>query len=123
MSVASARDRALEFAGLLRLMGPIEVSRFFGGAGLVKDGVQFAFVMKGTLYLRVDDDSRPIFEALGAAPFTYAGQSQAVRVASYYEVPDSVTEDADEFLRWATRACLAAVKAKLEPRRRPRLRA
>jgi DNA transformation protein and related proteins len=54
MSLVAARDRALELADQLRAMGLIEVRRFFGGAGLLMDGTQFGFVMKGSLYLRVD---------------------------------------------------------------------
>ncbi len=82
MSVTSARDRGHEFVECLSAIGPITVGRFFGGAGLVKDGVQFGFVMMGSLYLRVDDKSRAAFEALGAAPFSYAGRSKTVTVAS-----------------------------------------
>jgi TfoX/Sxy family transcriptional regulator of competence genes len=120
MNLASARDRALEFAERLHAMGPIEVTRFFGGAGLIRDGVQFAFVMKGTLYLRVDDLSRPVFEALGAAPFTYAGRAQTVKVASYYEVPDEIADDPDELGRWASEAHRAAMTAKPRAKRRKR---
>jgi hypothetical protein len=42
---------------------PIAVRRFFGCAALVIDGLQIGFVMKRSLYLRVDDlsllSSRP----------------------------------------------------------------
>lgn len=122
MSVASARDRALEFAECLYAVGPITVSRFFGGAGLLIDGVQFAFVMEGSLYLRVDDDSRPRFQALGAAPFTYATRSRTVKVATYYEIPDAVAEDPDELGRWAARAHRVAAAAKATARRRQHVR-
>jgi len=119
VSPTSARDRALELAGQLAAIGPIEVGRFFGGAGLACEGVQFAFVMKGTLYLRVDDDTRPAFEALGAAPFAYAGRSGTVTVTSYYALPDEIADDPDELLRWAERAHRAARAAK-PPRARSR---
>ncbi len=118
MSVASARERALEIADWLRRMGPIRVTRFFGGAGLAKDGIQFAFVIKGVLYLRADEWSRPEFEALGAKPFTYAGRSQAVKVASYYEAPEEIVDDPDELSRWSAEALRAALAAKPPARRR-----
>jgi DNA transformation protein len=105
----------------LRAMGPIEVTRFFGGAGLVMDGVQFGFVMKGILYLRVDACSRRRFEALDAAPFTYAGRSQTVKVTSYYEAPDHIVDDPDELSRWAIDAHRAALTAKPASRRPGRL--
>ena len=120
MSPRSARDRALELAGQMADLGPVEVGRFFGGAGLKCEGVQFAFVMKGTLYLRVDDDSRPAFLALGAAPFVYAGRSGTVTVASYYALPDEIADDPDELLRWAEQAHRAARNARPSARARQR---
>jgi TfoX/Sxy family transcriptional regulator of competence genes len=80
--------------------------------GLRAGGVQFAFVIKGSLYLRVDDDSRAALEALGAVPFTYAGRSKTVTVASYLEAPDQIMDDADELLRWARHAQRAALAAR-----------
>ncbi|SEC02987.1 Transcriptional regulator of competence genes, TfoX/Sxy family [Rhizobiales bacterium GAS188] len=120
MSLDTARARALEIAIQLGSLGTITVSRFFGGAALLADGVQFAFVIKGSLYLRVNEESRPAFEALGAAPFSYAGRSKSVTVASYYEAPAEIVDDADELLRLAARsrqAALAALTRKPRPRR------
>ena len=116
MKAATARDLAVDIAGRIDGLGPIGVGRFFAGAALLADGVQFGFVMKGTLYLRVDDASRPDFEALGARPFSYAGSSKIVTVASYYEVPEDVLEDADELCGWATRARRAALVARGDDR-------
>jgi len=82
MSHASAHKRALELADRLHVIGLISVTRFFGGAGLVKNGIQFAFVIKDVLYLRVDDLSRHDFEALGATPFTYATRSKLAKSTS-----------------------------------------
>jgi TfoX/Sxy family transcriptional regulator of competence genes len=118
MSLAAAREKALEFADRLHEIGPISVTRFFGGAGLVRNGVQFAFVIEGLFYFRVDDLSRPDFEALGASPFTYATRSKMVKVASYYELPNRIAEDHDELIRWATRASKAATLAKSASRRK-----
>lgn len=49
MSPNSARDLALEIAERINALGPMTVTRFFAGAGLVADDVQFGFVMKGSL--------------------------------------------------------------------------
>ncbi|SDR30740.1 Transcriptional regulator of competence genes, TfoX/Sxy family [Rhizobiales bacterium GAS113] len=120
MSLDTARARALEIAIQLGSLGTITVSRFFGGAALLADGVQFAFVIKGSLYLRVNEESRPAFEALGAAPFSYAGRSKSVTVASYYEAPAEIVDDADELRNWAARsrqAALAALTRKPRPKR------
>ena len=108
MSVDSARERALEIADRIESLGVVSVRRFFGGASLVVDGVQFGFVMKGSLYLRVDDTSRTAFEALGGTPFAYAGGSRTVTVASYYETPDAILEDAEQLRHWVAAAHRAA---------------
>lgn len=120
MRPTSARDRALELAGQMAGIGPVEVGRFFGGAGLKCEGVQFAFVMKGTLYLRVDDDTRPAFEALNATAFAYGGRSGTVTVASYYALPDEIADDPDELVRWAERAHRVARTVKPSSRGRKR---
>ena len=52
MGLALARELALEIAERIDTLPRVTVSRFFSGAGLVADGVQFGFVMRGSLYLR-----------------------------------------------------------------------
>lgn len=99
-------------------MGVIEVKRFFGGFGLVLQGVQFAFVMKGTLYLRVNDSTRPDFERVGAVPFTYATRASNVKVASYYQAPVDALDDPHVLREWAAKAyaCAPAALAALPPK-------
>ncbi|CAN7685738.1 TfoX/Sxy family protein [Rhizobium sp. LjRoot254] len=109
MSIASALELSREIAERLHLLGPIATGRFFGGAALKLHGVQFAFVMKGSLYLRVDDESRNAFEALGAVPFAYSGISKTVTVASYYEAPAEILDDVDVLSDWAVHAHSAAL--------------
>ncbi len=116
MSVAREHERALEFADRLRDLSPIKITRFFGGAGLVKDGVQFSFVLKGVLYLRVNDDLRTAFEARGAAPFSYVRGTRKVCVSSYYELPNDIVDDQDAFIQWMTHAWQAAATAKYPSR-------
>ena len=111
MSLILARELALEIAERIDTLPSVTVSRFFSGAALVADGVQFGFVMKGSLYLRVDDKNRAAFEALASKPFVYAGRSKTVTVASYYEAPSEVVDDPDVLGRWAAEAHRAATAA------------
>jgi DNA transformation protein len=108
VSVAAARSLALDIAEHLRGAGDIAVRRFFGGAALVIDGLQVGFVMKGSVYLRVDDGSRPVFEALGALPFTYGSAGRSVTVARYYETPAEIVDDPERLRDWAKEARRAA---------------
>lgn len=118
MSFEVSRNRALDLADRLHELGPITVTRFFGGAGLVRAGVQFAFVIDGGVYFRVDDLSRHDFERLGMSPFTYEARSKPVIVTSYYELPNKIADDLDELRRWTIRAIQAATAAKLKGKRR-----
>lgn len=92
-------------------MGQVDVKRFFGGASLCLGGVQFAFVMKGTLYLRANEDTRKKFEDLGACPFSYSTRARRVTVASYYETPAEVMDDSTALHAWAKQAHTAASQA------------
>ncbi len=105
------KARAQEIADQLDTPAPITVTRFFSGAGLTRNGIQFAFVIRGTLYFRTDADSRPAYEAMGAEPFSYAGRTKEVTIQAYYEAPVDVLDDPDELNRWAERAYQAAVAA------------
>ena len=113
-SSTEAREQALEVAERLASLGPVVVKRMFSGAGLSIDGINFAFVIGGTLYFRVDDRSRPEYEAMGLAPFRYDRPGRTVTVGSYYEAPDEVFDD-DEALcdraRGAWQAALTASRA------------
>lgn len=107
-----ARELALELAERIDGLGPVSVARFFSGAALIAAGVQFGFVIRGSLYLRVDDKTRAEYEAAGAAPFSYAGRSKQVTVASYYEAPSEILEDSERLAAWAADAHRAALAAR-----------
>ena len=110
--MSPARELALELAERIEGLGPVSVTRFFSGAALIAAGVQFGFVIRGSLYLRVDDKTRAEYEAAGAAPFSYAGRSKQVTVASYYEAPSEILEDSERLAAWAADAHRAALAAR-----------
>lgn len=113
-------ERAAEIAAMLEPAGRVTIVRMFGGAALRLDGVQFGLVIGGTLYLRVDDASRPAFEAAGSRPFSYTARDRTVTVASYYEAPETLFDDEDELALWTRRACAAyAAAPKPRTRRKP----
>ena len=65
-SSAEFRDHVLD---LLAPLGPVTARRMFGGFGIYLDGVMFALIADDILYLKVDDRTRPDYEAAGSAPF------------------------------------------------------
>ena len=116
--MSDAREFALEIAERITGLGPVTVRRFFSGVGLVADDVQFAFVFDGSLYLKIDDEFRPAFEAMGAKPFVYESKRKSTTITSYYETPEDVIFDQDELRLWVMRSHRAAAASRL--RREPK---
>jgi DNA transformation protein and related proteins len=89
----------------------------FGGVGIYAGEMFFALLDDDTLYIKVDDATRPQFEARGMAPFRPYGEDG--EVMQYYEVPADVLEDPAELGAWAQAAIGVARRAKGgRPRRR-----
>jgi DNA transformation protein len=86
-------------------IGGVSFRAMFGGLGVFRDGVMFALVADDTLYFRVDDGTRPDFEAEDSEPFTYGGKGVTM---AYWRAPDRLLENPDEFRTWAGKAIAAA---------------
>ena len=56
---------------LFSAFAPVTTRAMFGGHGVYRDGVIIAIVIGETLYLKVDELTRPAFEAQDCAPFVY----------------------------------------------------
>ena len=87
---------------------PVTVRRMFGGAGIFCDGLMFALVFDGAIYLKVDDASIPDFEREGSRPFVYTRAKSPGRVGraslAYWRLPERLYDDPDELAVWAGRA-------------------
>ena len=57
----------------------VTAKRMFGGYGIFRDGLMFGLVADSSLYLKVDAQNKPDFEALGLAPFSYEGKGNQYR--------------------------------------------
>ena len=100
---------------------PVTVRRMFGGAGIWADGVMFALVFDGAIFLRTDDESVPDFEREGSRPFVYTRAKSKGRVGraslSYWRLPERLYDDPDELAAWAARALAIAERKKFAPRK------
>jgi DNA transformation protein len=89
--------------------GDIVARRMFGGVGLYCDGWFFGIVARDVLYLKVDAENLPAFEAVGSPAFKpYPDRPGSM---TYYAVPVDVLESAPELVRWARGAIRAAERA------------
>lgn len=107
-----------EFVAYLRdqfhVLGPIEVKRMFGGAGIYFGGKIFALGDNDVLYLKAAPDQRPKFQKAGCKPFEpWPGHV----MAGYWTVPVDVQENRDELAQWA-REALKAGSAKGSAKRK-----
>lgn len=90
-------------------LGEVVPRRMFGGVGLYCDGLFFALIARNELYLKVDDQTRPFFEAAGSTPFRPYDDRPGTM--PYYLVPVAVLESAPELAEWGRRAVGAAARA------------
>ena len=92
-------------------LGPIQIKRMFGGAGVYLGDAMFALIYEdGLIYLRGDDDLGPALEAEGSERWVYHGKGKPVSMP-YWRLPESAMDDPDEALDWARRALVPAEKA------------
>lgn len=94
---------------LLEPIGRVGLRRMFGGHGLYLDGLFVAIVVDGRPYFKVDADSQADFVAAGCAPFVYESGGKRVEM-SYWSVPESALDSAEDMRPWARRAIAAALR-------------
>ncbi|MDY7229067.1 TfoX/Sxy family protein [Hyalangium rubrum] len=97
---------------LLEPLGPVQARAMFGGWGVYSGGMMFGLIGNGRLYLKVDDVTRPAFEAAGCEPFVYdSGKGKPPVAMSYWTPPADASDDSHALLPWARRAVEAAQRA------------
>jgi DNA transformation protein and related proteins len=104
---------------LFEPFGPITVKRMFGGSGIYAEGLCFAIESKAEVFLKTDALSQPEFAAVGSTPFVYVAKGQS-RPTSYWRLPATAHEEAQELRRWAglgLEAARRAAAAKAKPRK------
>jgi DNA transformation protein len=87
----------------------------FGGVGIYSGELFFALIAGDTVYFKVDDSNRAMFEAEGMGPFEPYGPGGGSM--QYYAVPEAVIEDPEVLEEWAAGALAVARQKKA---RRPR---
>lgn len=99
-------------------LGALTARSMMGGHVLYCNGVVFALVAEGTLYLKGDAETRPKFEALRLKAFRpFPDKPQSM---SYYTPPPEFFEDADVMLEWGRAAVAVGMRAKGKPAKKPR---
>lgn len=107
--MATSNESVDHVLDLLAEVAPA-AKRMFGGLGIFHRGLMFALMDEDTLYMKVDDENRPAFEAEGSGPFSIVMKGKEMTMG-YYEVPASVLDDADRLTEWAKTAIDVAQRA------------
>jgi DNA transformation protein and related proteins len=105
---------------LSRVMPAIRARPMFGGVGIYEGDLFFALIAEDTVYFKVDDSTRPDFEARGMGPFLPYGETG--EVMQYYAVAEDLLDDVDELRPWAEKAVTVARRAKSRRASRTRRR-
>jgi DNA transformation protein len=97
------KEAYLDFiVDLLSPLGEITSRSMMGGYILYCDGVVFALLSKSALFLKVDDATRPRFQALGLEAFQPFPDSPGTM--QYYPPPAEFFEDSDAMAEWGRAA-------------------
>jgi DNA transformation protein len=109
-----AADFAEYCCELLSSLGPCRAKRMFGGWGISTDGLTVAILANlgqgDTLWLKANDNSKPVFEAEGCARFTYEVKGKLMGM-NYYSAPVDAMESPALMAPWARLALQAALVA------------
>lgn len=90
-------------------LGTITAKAMFGGHTLYCDGIPFALIAGGAVYLKADDQNRPCFEARSLAAFRPFPDRPLV--LQYYELPAEAFEDPLALRLWGGGAVDAGRRA------------
>ena len=110
---------------LFEPFGEVTVKPMFGGHGVYANGLCFAMESDGEVFLKVDAESEPIFSGAGSSPFIYVAGCKPM-ATSYWRLPASARDEADELRRWASlglEAARRAAEAKTKARARKQVKA
>jgi DNA transformation protein len=100
---------------------PVAVKRMFGGAGIYAEGVMFALVFDGAIYLKVDAETIPDFAREGSQPFVYTRAKSRGRVGRALRsgstmIPTSL--QSGPIARWRSRSARSSRRGRGPKQRR-----
>lgn len=101
----------------------IGIRRLFGGQAIYTEGRIVGLVIGGTLHLKSDAESEPIYAGAGLERWAYARPGRAPVEMPYWRFPEEAYDDPDEAERWIAIADAASRRADLAKTSKPRPRA
>jgi DNA transformation protein len=123
--MSSSPEFAAHCLELLSPLGTVRSRRMFGGHGFYVDDLFVGLGSGDRLYLKVDEESRPHFEAAGCEPFDFDTKDGKRVVLGFWSAPDEALESPMLMQPWARFSMQAALRARnaKKPSRRPEKKA
>lgn len=104
-------------------LGPLQIKPMFGGASVYADGLIFALLDDGVVWMKADDTNAPALIAAGARQFSFPTKDGQTMTMGYWSLPDSAVDDPEEAVAWARRSMdVAARKAAAKRPRKPKVK-
>ena len=102
-------------------LGPLEIKRMFGAGAVYANGLIFALLDDGVVWLKADDVNAPLLQDAGARQLIFPTRNGEMMTMAYWSLPESALDDPEEAVDWARRSIDAALrKAAAKTRRKPR---
>lgn len=118
---AAAAELARE---MFAALGSIRTKRMFGGAGVYCDGLFFALIADGELYLKADAALAEDLVVLGSQQFAWTNpKTGAVTRMGYWRLPEAAVDDFDLADGLGRRALQVARRAAEKPGSRRKAKA
>src|SRR5262252_3090743 len=89
-------------------LGRVTMRRMFGKTGVFCNGLMLGMVTNDTLYFRVDEHNREVFEEAQAVPPLNYEKKGATIDLSFWRAPERLLDEPDELVVWAKEALAAA---------------
>ncbi len=91
-------------------LGPLEIKRMFGGAAVYANGLIFALLDDGVIWLKADEVNAPLLKQAGSRQFAYPTKGGDTAVMAYWSLPETALDDPEEAADWARRSIDAALR-------------
>ncbi len=92
-------------------LGPLQIKPMFGAAAVYADGLIWALLDDGLVWLKTDADNEAALRDAGSRQFTFPMKDGREMTMAYWSLPDTAADDSDEAVTWA-RASIAAARRK-----------
>ena len=105
---------------LFEHFGAVHIRRMFGGRGLFSGEVMIGLVSADDLiFLKTDEHTRQAYMQEGSKPYLFHSKRARGAIAtSYYEVPERLYDEPEEFAEWVVKAYAIAERSPAVQRKR-----